>query len=144
MPVPITCSGCSAKMTAPDAAIGKRVTCPQCKTSFVVPDPNASEGFEVVEEEVLDVAEIIEDDPAPPPVKPAVPTVAKAVPASPAAASPSTDGKRSASKVLQKNLRRKKQVDASDYLTKVNGKPIALRPGETPPPPIPRKSSPRE
>ncbi len=122
MPVPITCSGCSAKMTAPDAAIGKRVTCPKCKTAFIVPDPTAADGYEVVEDEVLDAVEILEDDPLP----------MKAVAA-----------KTSTSKVMAKNLRRKKQVDATDYLTKVNGKPIALRPGETPPPPIPRKSPPR-
>lgn len=131
MPVPIICVGCSARMTAPDAAIGKRVVCPQCKTPFVVPDPNAAAGFEVVEDEVLDAAEIIDDEP--PPARPAAPVVAKAAPA----------GGGSTSRVPGKNLRRKKQVDASDYLTKVNGKPIALRPGEAAPPPIPRKSPPR-
>lgn len=143
MPVPITCSGCGVKMTAPDAAINKRVTCPQCKTAFVVPDPNAAEGFEVVEDEPLDATEIIDDDPPPPitAIKPVVPVVAKAVAATPAVAKPASTSR---SKVVQKNLRRKKQVDATDYLTRVNGKPIAVRPGEQPPPPIPRKSPPRE
>lgn len=143
MPVPITCNGCGAKMTAPDAAINKRVTCPQCKTSFVVPDPTAAEGFEVVEDEPLLATEIIDDVPPPLPAaasKPAVPVVAKAVAAVPPATKPASTSR---SKVLQKNLRRKKKIDASDYLTKVNGKPIAVREGEAPPPPIPWKSPPR-
>jgi hypothetical protein len=135
MPVPVTCSGCGAKMNAPDHLIGKRVACPKCKTGFVIPDPNAADGFEVVEEEPLAVAEVVDDDPPPAAAaKPASsPGVAKAAPV----ATASKKGKKP-------NARRKKQVDATDYLTKVNGKPIAVRDGEAPPPPIPRKSPPRD
>jgi hypothetical protein len=123
MPIPITCSSCGVKFNAPDAAVGKRGACPKCKAPITVPDPNAVSGFEVVEDEVIDVAEVIEDEPAP--------VVAKAVPG----------GK---GKFVKPRQRNKSQVDESDYRTKVNGKPLALKAGQKAPPPIPRKSEPRE
>jgi hypothetical protein len=148
MPVPITCSGCSATMSAPDSFIGKRVSCPRCKTSFVIPDPKAATDFEVVEDEPLPVAEVLDDDPPPAPAakpvpKPAMPVATKAVAAAPAAAGPiaaATTGK-----IKKPNPKYKKQVDPSDYRTRVNGKPLALKPGEAPPPTsLPRKSPPRD
>lgn len=154
MPIPITCSGCSATMSAPDHFVGKRVSCPKCKTSFVIPDPKAVDDFEVVEDEVLDVAEVIDDEPAaaPPamPVpKPAMPVAAKVMGAAPAnpiaaalagAAAAATTGK-----LKKPNPRHKKQVDPSDFRTRVNGKPLALKPGEAmPPTSLPRKSAPRD
>ena len=148
MPVPITCSGCSATMTAPDSFIGKRVSCPKCKTSFVIPDPKAIEDFEVVEDEVLDVAEVLEDDE---PAKPVMPVAAKAMGVAPATASPiaaAIAGAAAAAttgKLKKPNPRYKKQVDPSDYRTRVTGKPLALKPGESmPPTSLPRKSEPRD
>ncbi len=39
-------------MNAPDTAIGKRIKCPKCAEAFVVDEPDADEGFEVIEEAV--------------------------------------------------------------------------------------------
>src|SRR5581483_1241549 len=47
MPVSVTCP-CGAKLTAPDAAAGKKVKCPKCGHPVAVP---AAAGFEVVDEE---------------------------------------------------------------------------------------------
>jgi hypothetical protein len=60
------CSGCSARIAAPDTAAGKTVRCPKCKASITVPAPAPAE-FEVVE-----------DDPKPAAQKPTAP--AKATP----------------------------------------------------------------
>lgn len=60
MPIPVVCSGCSARLNAPDAAAGKAVKCPKCQKTVSV--PAASPGFEVVE-----------DEPAPVPPKKAAP-----------------------------------------------------------------------
>lgn len=49
MPIPVTCSSCSAKLSAPDAAAGQRIRCPKCRAVCPVP----ALAFEVV------------DDPAP-------------------------------------------------------------------------------
>lgn len=53
MPIAVVCSGCSAKLNAPDAAAGKRVKCPKpgCGTVITVPAPAPATGFEVVDEE---------------------------------------------------------------------------------------------
>ena len=48
----IQCPACSARMNAPDTAIGKRIKCPKCAEAFVVEEPDADEGFEVIEEAV--------------------------------------------------------------------------------------------
>ncbi len=156
MPVPITCSGCSATMTAPDHFVGKRVSCPRCKTSFVIPDPKAADDFEVVEEEPLPVAEVLDDDPQPAPAakpvpKPVMPVATKAVAAAPAAAGPIAAAIAGAAvaattgKLKKPNPKYKKQVDPSDYRTRINGKPLALKPGEAmPPTSLPRKSPPRK
>lgn len=155
MPVPITCSGCSAHMSAPDSFIGKRVSCPRCKTSFVIPDPRAAEDFEIVEDEPLPVAEVLDDEPAPaapakPVSQPVMPVAAKAVATAPAAASPvaaAVAGAAAAAtsgKPKKPNPKYKKQADPSDYRTRINGKPLALKPGEAmPPTSLPRKSPPR-
>ncbi len=144
MPVSLTCSGCSATMKAPDSMIGKRVACPKCKTSFVIPDPNAVNDFEVVEE-ILEVAEVIETDlPAAPPVAPVAKPAKPAAQAN-AAHSVSPSSTINGKKVKKPNPRFKKKVDATDYLTRVNGKPLALKPGETEPPTsLPRRSAPRD
>jgi hypothetical protein len=134
MPIAITCTTCAAKINAPDNSIGRKGACPKCKASFIVPDPNAVTGFEVVEEEPLIVAEVLADEPQI--ATPKAPTgsgIAKAAVVAGAKG-----------KFLKPIQRNKKQVDESDYRTKVNGKPLALRAGQTAPPPIPRKSPPRE
>jgi len=59
MPIAIACPSCGARLTAPDAAAGKRVKCAKCQT--VVPIPESDSGFEVVE--------------APPVARPARPAV---------------------------------------------------------------------
>lgn len=46
----IQCPACSARMNAPDTAIGKRIKCPKCAEAFVVDEPDAEEGFEVIEQ----------------------------------------------------------------------------------------------
>jgi WD40 repeat protein len=56
MPIPVQCSKCSAKLSAPDAAAGKKLKCPKCGSPITVPAP-AAPAFEVV------------DDPAPAPTK---------------------------------------------------------------------------
>lgn len=152
MPVPITCSGCSATMSAPDTFIGKRVSCPRCKTSFVIPDPKAASDFEVVEDEPLPVAEVIEDDepppekPVPKPVMPVATKTAAVAPGNPiAAAIAGAAAAATTGKLKKPNPKYKKQVDPSDYRTRINGKPLALKPGEAmPPTSLPRKSSPRD
>lgn len=50
MPIAIQCPKCSARMNAPDAAAGKRVACPKCKSPLVVPATKNEPEFEVVEE----------------------------------------------------------------------------------------------
>jgi hypothetical protein len=62
VPIPIVCSGCSARVAAPDTAAGKTLRCPKCQTALTVPAPAA--GFEVIEE--------------PKPAPPKSPTAAKA------------------------------------------------------------------
>lgn len=125
-------------MSAPESFIGKRVTCPKCKTGFPIVDPRSSEDFEVVEEEPLPVAEVVEDDP-PKPQSVAKPAARAVAPGSVAVASGKAKGKDK-----KPNPKHKTKVDASDYLTRVNGRPLAVRPGEDPPPTsLPRKSPPR-
>jgi hypothetical protein len=48
MPIPVTCPGCHARLNAQDAAAGKTLNCPKCRTPIAVPAPPA---FEVIEEE---------------------------------------------------------------------------------------------
>ncbi len=48
----IQCPACSARMNAPDTAIGKRIKCPKCAKAFFVEEPEADDGFEVIEEAV--------------------------------------------------------------------------------------------
>lgn len=52
MSIAVVCPSCSAKLNAPDAAAGKRVKCPKCQNTILVPEilPEA-EPFEVVEDE---------------------------------------------------------------------------------------------
>ena len=75
MPIAVVCPGCGAKLSAPDAAAGKKVKCPKpnCGTAITVPKPQAD--FEVVEDESpakpaptkpkKAVAEVDDDDDAP-------------------------------------------------------------------------------
>jgi hypothetical protein len=65
MPVPLSCPGCGARLTAPESAAGQSVTCPKCQTAIAVPAAD----YEVVD--------------APPPARPV-----RAVPARPVAARP--------------------------------------------------------
>ncbi len=43
MPIPVSCSECSARLNAPDAAAGKSLKCPKCGAKIVVPSPSAEE-----------------------------------------------------------------------------------------------------
>ena len=45
MPVPVVCPSCRSRLNAPDAAIGKRVKCPECESA--VPVPNTSPAGEI-------------------------------------------------------------------------------------------------
>jgi DNA-directed RNA polymerase subunit M/transcription elongation factor TFIIS len=49
----IQCPSCQAKLTAPEAAVGRKLTCPKCTHKFLIEAPQAEEdnGFEVVEVE---------------------------------------------------------------------------------------------
>ena len=47
MPITVSCPKCQARLTAPDAAAGKRVKCAKCQNLIAIPE-NAP-GFEVVE-----------------------------------------------------------------------------------------------
>ena len=63
----IHCPSCSARMKAPDTAIGKRIKCPKCDEAFLVEEPEAEEGFEVIEEAVPSkpksrVVVVVDDD----------------------------------------------------------------------------------
>jgi len=53
MPITVLCSGCSAKLAAPDRAAGKNVKCPKCQTLIAIPaqtpQPEAEPKFEVIE-----------------------------------------------------------------------------------------------
>jgi hypothetical protein len=69
MSISVVCPKCSAKLTAPDSAAGKKVKCPKCQTTTPVPRLLPEEpAFEVVDE----------PQPAePPPPKPSVKAKAK-------------------------------------------------------------------
>jgi hypothetical protein len=43
MPISVVCSGCSAKLSAPDTATGKRVKCPKRQGAIAVPAPAPAE-----------------------------------------------------------------------------------------------------
>jgi hypothetical protein len=73
MPIQIVCPKCSAKLNAPDTAVGKRVKCPKqgCGTAILVPEPPEPQ-FEVVDDKPTPkpaqkkaVKAVIEDDPLP-------------------------------------------------------------------------------
>ena len=52
MSIAVVCSKCSAKLSAPDSAAGKRVKCPKCQNAIAVPQALPAEPeFEVVEDE---------------------------------------------------------------------------------------------
>ncbi len=60
MPVLVVCSNCSTKLSAPDAAVGKRVKCPKCAAAIPVPGPAPAE---VVDEPPpVKVEEPVRDD----------------------------------------------------------------------------------
>lgn len=62
MSLTAVCPGCSAKVTAPDAAAGKKVRCPKCQAA--VPVPSAAPE--------VDDFEVVDEAPAKPKKKPAV------------------------------------------------------------------------
>lgn len=64
MPITVRCPDCSAKLNAPDDAVGKTIRCPRCGSTTTVPVPADAPP---------PPAEIL-DDPPPPPRKPARPT----------------------------------------------------------------------
>ncbi|MDZ4820083.1 MAG: hypothetical protein SGJ20_14040 [Planctomycetota bacterium] len=43
MPTIVDCPQCHARLQAPEAAIGKTLTCPKCKSSFIVARPDSPE-----------------------------------------------------------------------------------------------------
>ncbi|QEL15755.1 MJ0042-type zinc finger domain-containing protein [Limnoglobus roseus] len=51
MPSSIECPSCSAQMTVPADAAGKRVRCPKCQKPVAVPAPADEDDFEVVEDD---------------------------------------------------------------------------------------------
>jgi hypothetical protein len=57
MSIPVVCSGCKARLNAPDTAAGKKVKCPKCQGAIVVPEPEAAGDFEVVDDEPAPPAE---------------------------------------------------------------------------------------
>ncbi len=63
MPIPVQCPDCSARLTAPDAAAGKKVKCPKCGAPIAVAPAPA--GFEIVNEP----AEVDPSEPAKKPEK---------------------------------------------------------------------------
>ena len=69
MPIAVACPACGAKITAPDAAAGRRAKCPRCQGPVTVPAPAADPGFEVLDD----------DSPAAPPAPPAKPKARVAV-----------------------------------------------------------------
>lgn len=50
MPIAVVCSECNARLNAPDAAAGKTLKCPKCKSAIEVPEPEGAPDFEVVDE----------------------------------------------------------------------------------------------
>jgi hypothetical protein len=62
MPIPASCPSCSARLSAPDAAAGKRVKCPKCQALVEV--PAADLGYEVVDAPPPAVARPVRPAPA--------------------------------------------------------------------------------
>jgi DNA-directed RNA polymerase subunit RPC12/RpoP len=50
MPIPVACSRCAKRFTAPDAAAGKKGTCPNCRQPIVVPHPGETADRELFAE----------------------------------------------------------------------------------------------
>lgn len=89
MPIALICGACEAKLTAPDAAAGKKVKCRQCGVVLEIPrpEPESEPDFEVVEDAptmMLPAAKLPAPKPAsakaPPPAAKAPPPAAKAKP----------------------------------------------------------------
>jgi hypothetical protein len=72
MPITVRCPNCQSKLTAPDAAAGRRVKCPKCETKIPVPAAEGSGTAPAIAEPVAE---------APPPLPPPAP--AEAASASP-------------------------------------------------------------
>ena len=52
MSISVVCSGCNAKLNAPDGAAGKKVKCPKCQNPIAIPAAKAAEpDFDVVEDD---------------------------------------------------------------------------------------------
>lgn len=67
MPITVRCPNCQSKLTAPDAAAGRRVKCPKCETKIPVPAAEGSGTAPAIAEPVPE---------APPPLPPPAPTEA--------------------------------------------------------------------
>lgn len=52
MPIRVVCPDCSAKLNAPDATAGKRLKCPKCQASLLVPSVGDEGDVEVIDEPV--------------------------------------------------------------------------------------------
>jgi len=54
MPIPVACSGCGKRFQAPDRGAGKKVPCPACKTTILIPAhvvPEEEEDYRLADEE---------------------------------------------------------------------------------------------
>jgi hypothetical protein len=49
MSIPVACATCGVKLKAPDAAAGRTLKCPQCRTAVVVPSPGPDKSAEAVQ-----------------------------------------------------------------------------------------------
>jgi hypothetical protein len=47
MPIPFACESCGVKITAPDAAGGRKAPCPKCRTILIVPVPVAGDSGDI-------------------------------------------------------------------------------------------------
>ncbi len=59
MPISIVCTGCDKKLKVPDAAAGKKIRCPVCKTVLEVPPPE--EELEKPDEDLVEPDEEVEE-----------------------------------------------------------------------------------
>ena len=83
MPIPVACSGCGKRFQAPDRGAGKKVPCPACKTTILIPAhvvPEEEEDYRLADEEpaapappIMPVAVMPARTPPPAPQPPARP-----------------------------------------------------------------------
>jgi hypothetical protein len=99
MPITVRCPNCQSKLTAPDAAAGRRVKCPKCETKIPVPAAEGSGTAPAIAEPVAEAPPM----PPPPPAEAASaspfdfsspepsPAAATSPPPPPASAAPAFD-----------------------------------------------------